>query len=311
MTTAHPLYPTIDNAGRIRLPSRIMAYVFVLVLPAMAMIGGIVLAIFGMVSIVDLALFAGMYVLSALGTSLGFHRLFTHRSFEAPKIVRWTLAFMGSMNGQGAPILWAAAHRQHHANSDIPGDPHSPHEGRKPGFWGLTRSLWHSHFGYIVNQVEPIEPERYTPDLAKDPFLGWLERWGAFPVVVGLVLPAAVGWAVSGDWVGAATGCLWGGWIRIFAITHATGSINSLCHFFGSKRFTTEDKAGNVGWLCLPTFGESWHHNHHMFPTSARHGLKWWELDLSWIVLWMLEKLCLVRNVVRISREKQDEKLAA
>jgi len=306
----HPMYPIINEEGKIRLPSRIMAFVFVLTLPAIATVGGVVLAVFGKVSAVDLGLLVGMFLLGALGISLGYHRLFTHRSFEAPKLVRWTLAFLGAMNGQGAPILWAAAHRQHHAYSDQAGDPHSPHEGRKPGLWGVLRALWHAHFGYIINQVEPIEPERYVPDLARDPFLKWMEKWSTVPVVLGMLLPFAAGWLLSGSYMGGLTGLLWGGWIRLFAITQTTGSVNSICHFFGSRRFVVEDRSGNVAWLVPFTLGECWHHNHHAFPTSARHGLRWWELDPSWMVIRCLEFVGLVWNVVRIDPERQRQKLS-
>ena len=213
------------------------------------------------------------------------------------------------MNAQGSPILWGAQHRRHHARSDQTGDPHSPQEERKPGFLGTLKALWHAHIGHIFNQVEIIEPERYTPDLVRDPFLRWLEKWNALPVVLGFLIPFGAGWLLSGSWIGGLTGLLWGGWIRLFVVTHATGSVNSLCHFFGARRFAIDDHSGNVAWLVPATLGESWHHNHHAFPTSARHGLKWWEFDPSWIVIWTMEKLGLARNVVRISGERQDEKL--
>ncbi len=129
-------------------------------------------------------------------------------------------------------------------------------------------------------------------------------------MVAGLLLPAAVGWLVTQDWMGAATGFLWGGWVRLFVITHATGAVNSICHFFGSRPFEARDCSGNVPWLVPFTLGESWHHNHHAFPTSARHGLRWWQLDPSWVVIWILEKLGLARNVVRIPVERQNQKLA-
>ncbi len=307
---SHPLYPIIDVNGRYTMASRVNAFIFILFLPAVATAGGIVLAFLGKVSIVDLGLLVGMYLLTGLGLTLGHHRLFTHRSFEAPKFVRWTLAILGAMNAQGAPIIWAAVHRQHHAYPDQAGDPHSPHEGRRPGLWGLLRAIFHAHF-HVISQVQPVELERYVPDLERDPFLRWMEKWSTLPVVLGMLIPFVAGWLLSGSWMGALTGCLWGGWVRLFVIAHATGSVNSLCHFFGSKRFEIQDHAGNVPWLAPITFGESWHHNHHAFPTSARHGLKWWELDLSWMAIRCLEFVGLAWNVVRIDSERQRQKLTS
>lgn len=305
---AHPLYPTIDTEGKITLTAQILTAVFLLVLPAIAVVIAGILAFYGMVSMVDIGIFAAMYLLTGFGTTVGYHRLFTHRSFETSGPIRWILAVLGCMNAQGAPIIWAAQHRRHHACSDENGDPHSPQEGRNPGFWNALRSLWHSHIGHIFNQVEPIEPERYVPDLARDPFLRWLEKWSALPVILGMLLPAAAGWLITASWEGALTGFLWGGFVRLFFITHATGAVNSICHFFGTQPFVSQDRSGNVPWLIPATLGECWHHNHHVFPTSAHHGMRWWQFDPSWIVIWMMEKLGLIRNVVRISLERQIQK---
>lgn len=310
MTTNHPRYPTIDIEGRIKVAPRVLTFIFLLFLPALAVACAGILVYHGKVSAIDVGIFAGMFILTGLGTTVGYHRLFTHRAFEAPRPVRWILAVLGCMNAQGAPIIWAAQHRRHHAYPDRAGDPHSPHEGRAPGFWNALKGLWHSHLGHVFNQVEVIEPERYVPDLERDSFLRWLEKWGALPVILGMLLPAAAGWILTESLIGTLTGFLWGGWVRLFFITHATGSVNSLCHFFGSKRFVAEDRSGNVWWLVPPTLGECWHHNHHVFPTSARHGLKWWEIDPAYYVIWLMERFGLATQVVRISKERQKEKLA-
>ncbi len=309
--TVHPLYPTIDTDGRITVASRVLALIFVIILPALGAAGAAVLGVLGMVTLVDLGIFAGMYLVTALGITVGYHRLFTHRAFDTPRPVRWILAVFGCMNAQGAPIVWAAQHRMHHACPDQPGDPHSPHQDRKPGFLGAVMGLWHSHFGHVFNQTAAIEPARYVPDLERDPFLRGLEKWSTLVIVLGMLLPFGAGWLLSGSWIGGLTGLLWGGWVRLFVATHATAAVNSLCHVFGSRRFAIQDRSGNVGWLAPLTLGESWHHNHHAFPTSARHGLKWWELDPSWIVIWTMERLGLAWNVCLISRERQEQKLAA
>lgn len=303
VSTPHPFYPTIDSKGRITRASRITAFIFVHLLPTLAIITAAVLAFNGMVSKLDLGILAVMYLVTGIGITVGYHRLFTHRAFETSRPVKYTLAVLGCMSAEGAPIIWAAQHRQHHATSDQEGDPHSPYVGRRPGFLGALRAIWHGHYGHVFNQVAAIDPERYTPDLERDPFLRWLEKWSALAVVAGFLIPGAAAWLITGSWLDALTGVLWGGLVRLFLITHATGSVNSLCHYFGSQRFDTGDQSGNVAWLMPITLGESWHHNHHAFPTSARHGLKWWEFDPSWIVILILEKLHLVHGVIRIKPE--------
>lgn len=289
----HPDYPAIDTEGRITTLSKWMSAVFVFVLPTAGVILASWLAFHKLVTAADLVIFGVMYVVTGFGVTVGYHRLFTHRGFEAPGPVRWLLALAGGMAAEGAPILWASQHRQHHQFSDHEGDPHSP----------VLGSLWHSHYGHVFKQVARIDPAKYAPDLAADPFLRWLEKRAALPVILGFVIPGALGYAFSRSWQGAATGVLWGGLVRLFLITHATGAVNSLCHRFGSRPFDTGDSSGNVWWLLLPTLGESWHRNHHAFPTSARHGLVgWWQIDLSWILIWVMEKAGLIRNVVRIDR---------
>lgn len=289
----HPDYPAIDTEGRITPASKWMSGIFVFLLPTLGVITAGWMAARGLVTRLDLLIFAGMYLATGFGVTVGYHRLFTHRAFEAPWPIRWMLALMGGMAAEGAPIIWASQHRQHHAFSDVDGDPHSP---------VLSKSLWHAHYGHVFRQVARIDPDRYAPDLIRDPFLRWLEKWAALPVVLGFLIPAALGYAFTRSWQGAATGALWGGLVRLFVITHATGAVNSLCHFFGSRPFDTGDESGNVWWLVLPTLGESWHRNHHAFPTSARHGLFWWQLDPSWMAIWAMEKLGLIRNVVRIDK---------
>lgn len=304
----HPLSPAIDSCGRITKASRISALIFVLIIPSWAMVLGIVLLCLGRVSALDLWILLGSYLATGFGVTVGYHRLFTHRSFETSRLVRYLLSILGATAAEGAPIIWAAQHRQHHSASDLPGDPHSPVVERGAGVMGWLRAFWHSHYGHVFGQVALIDPERFAPDLARERFLVWMERWAALFVVLGLAIPALVGGLVSHSWLGAATGFLWGGLIRLFLITHATGAVNSICHMIGSRPFDTGDQSRNVWWLLLPTLGESWHAGHHAFPTSARHGLRWWELDLSWILIWCLEKTGLVRNVIKVSPERVKEK---
>lgn len=301
---AHPKYPAIDDQGRITVAARLSALIFVLILPTLATALAIALGCRYGFQWTDFALLAGMYALNGIGITVGYHRLFTHRGFETWKPIRYFLALLGGMAAEGAPIIWASQHRQHHSASDQPGDPHSPVVGRKPGLLGALRALWHSHYGHVFKQVALIQPERFAPDLEQEPFLCWLEKYAAIPVVAGLLIPAGIGYLIHPTWMGALSGLLWGGFVRLFLITHATGAVNSICHFFGRKPFETGDDSRNVWWLVPFTLGESWHNGHHAFPTSPRHGLRWWELDPSWIVIWIMEKTCLAWNVIRIDPER-------
>ncbi|MGZ5311646.1 MAG: acyl-CoA desaturase [Solirubrobacterales bacterium] len=256
----------------------------------------------------DLAVIAAMYLLTALGITVGFHRLLTHRAFQTPKWLEYLFAALGSMAVQGPVIGWVADHRKHHAHTDEEGDPHSPHVGHGDGVVGVLRGLWHAHVGWLLVEQGRAEWKRYAPDLYEDPRMRFLSRHFVALVVLGLVLPAALGFALTGTLLGAATGLLWGGLVRVFFVHHITWSVNSICHFAGSRRFDTDDHSTNVFWLALPSLGEAWHHNHHAFPRSARHGLRRWELDPSALVIAALEKVGLARNVVRISPERQAQK---
>ena len=305
---AHTRYPTIDDQGRITPASRAAALVFVIILPTVATILAVGVLLLDAVTWTDVWVFAGMYLATAIGITVGYHRLFTHRSFETFRPVRYLLALCGGMAAEGAPIIWASQHRQHHAFPDQDGDPHSPHVGRQPGVSGVLLGLWHSHYGHVFRQVGRIEPERYAPDLVHERFLLACERFTMVPAIAGFVLPFGIGGLATGTWMGAWTGLLWGGFVRLFVATHATGAVNSLCHYVGSRPFDLDDSSRNVWWLAPITLGESWHNGHHAFPTSARHGFRWWEIDPSWLVILTMEKLGLAWNVVRISPEQQAQK---
>ena len=258
----------------------------------------------------DLVIAAGMYLVTAIGITVGFHRMLTHRSFQTSKPLEYGFAVMGSMAVQGPVNSWVADHRKHHAHTDEEGDPHSPHVGHGDGISGVFRGLWHSHVGWLFAEQGRADWERYAPDLAEDRGMRFISRHFVWFVGLSLVLPALAGYLLTGTLVGAATGLLWGGLVRIFYVHHITWSINSLCHFLGSRRFDIEDESTNVFWLALPSLGEAWHHNHHAFPRSARHGLRRWELDPSAVIISAMEKLGLARNVVRIAPERQAQKLA-
>jgi stearoyl-CoA desaturase (delta-9 desaturase) len=280
------------------------------IVPFLAFIAAIVLLWNRIVDWSDLALFGAMYVLTGLGITVGFHRLLTHRSFQTHKATEYVFATLGSMAVQGPVIAWVADHRKHHAHTDEEGDPHSPHVGRGDGVIGALRGLWYAHMGWLFDAHGRAEAERYARDLVEDRGMRFLSRWFLGVALLALLIPAGVGYGLDGTLKGALTGLLWGGFVRIFMLHHVTWSINSVCHFFGRRRFAVEDHSTNVFWLALPSFGESWHHNHHAFPRSAVHGLKWWEIDTSAVVIRTLRRLGLAWNVVEISPERQSEKQA-
>ncbi|QEC46216.1 acyl-CoA desaturase [Baekduia soli] len=282
------------------------------ILPFVAFVVAIVLLWNRLVGWHDLVLLVVMYVPTALGITVGFHRLLTHRAFQTSKGVERTFAVLGSMAVQGPVVNWVADHRQHHAHTDEEGDPHSPHAGfAGGGIKGTLRGLFHAHVGWMLTHEGGETRSKYAPDLLEDPGMSWLSRNFHLMVLVSLAIPAIAGYLITGRVTGALTGLLWGGLVRIFLLHHVTWSINSICHFFGSRRFDVEDKSTNVAWLALASMGEAWHHNHHAFPRSAQHGLKPWEraMDPSAMVIAALERLGLVWNVVRITPERQLEKL--
>ncbi len=281
------------------------------VLPFLAVIAGAALLWNHFFGVRDLAILAGMYVLTAVGITVGFHRLLTHRAFKTHRLTRYVLTALGSMAVQGPAIDWVADHRKHHTFTDEEGDPHSPHAGQGAGLAGMLRGLWHAHVGWLFSTHGQASSKRFAPDLLEDPVMRALNR--AFPLLVlsGLLVPFLLGLAISGGSLSAGLeALLWGGLVRIFLVHHITWSINSICHFFGTRRFELEDHSTNVFWLALPSLGEAWHHNHHAFPRSAFHGLRWWELDPSgWLILAMA-KVGLAWEVVRVSAESQRQKIA-
>jgi stearoyl-CoA desaturase (Delta-9 desaturase) len=258
----------------------------------------------------DIAVFAIMYVLTGLGITVGFHRLFTHRAFKTRPAVRGVLAVLGSVAIEGPVISWVADHRKHHAFSDQPGDPHSPHVDHGVGWTGALRGLLHAHMGWLFLHTHRGRRTRYAPDLLADPVIAFVDRTFIVWALSGLAAAFGLGWLIGGSVSTALTGLLWGGAVRLLVLHHATYSINSLCHFFGRRRFKTPDESRNLAWLSIFTFGEAWHNNHHAFPTSARHGLKPWEFDPSAMVIWTLEKIGLAWDVVRITPERQASKFA-
>jgi stearoyl-CoA desaturase (delta-9 desaturase) len=280
------------------------------VLPFLGVVAGGIVLWDSFLSPLDLVIMAVMYMLTAIGITVGFHRLLTHRAFQTHAWLRYVLAMFGSMAVQGPVIDWVADHRKHHTFTDEDGDPHSPHAGQGAGLRGMSKGLWHAHTGWLFSTHGQASSKRFAPDLLADSGMRRINR--AFPLIAlaSLAIPFLLGLTLSGGSLKVGLGALlWGGLVRIFLVHHITWSINSICHFFGSRRFELEDHSTNVFWLALPSLGEAWHHNHHAFPRSAFHGLRWWELDPSgWLILGMA-KVRLAWDVVRVTPEREREKL--
>lgn len=275
MATSQPVIRQDVTRARILL-------VVMVVVPFLATILAIVLLWNRAVSWRDLAIFAGMYTATGLGVTVGFHRMLTHRSFEAQPVVRAILLALGTMAVETGPVSWASVHLKHHAHSDEPGDPHSPLDG-----------FFHAHLGWMWSG-RVAAPADHGPWLLRDPMALFFERTFPFWAVLGFVIPFLLG-----GW----TGLLWGGFVRVFLTHHVTWSVNSVCHTFGTRTFATKDQSRNHWPVGLLAFGEGWHNNHHAFPNSAAHGLTRWQVDFSAYFITALEKLGLARNVRRVTPE--------
>jgi stearoyl-CoA desaturase (delta-9 desaturase) len=255
------------------------------------------------VGAVEIGLLIGMWALAMVGMSVGLHRYFAHRAFKTSPSIRLVLAILGCMAAQGPLVSWVAVHRRHHDYSDAPGDPHSPNPTLRPeGPLATLRGLWHAHIGWLTTHEYP-NPAYYAPDLVRDKILAKINRYYGMWVGLGLVIPAVLGGVLTGSWMGALLGLLWGGAVRMFLVDNCILSINSFSHVYGAHPFDTGDNSRNNAWVALPTFGESWQNNHHAFASSARIGLKWWQLDIGYWVVWLLEKAGLVWDVNAPSAE--------
>lgn len=244
---------------------------------------------------VYLALFAGMYLATAIGITVGYHRLFTHCSFKTPKPVAAVLAVMGSMAVEGPVLEWVAIHRRHHQHSDHEEDPHSPH-GHGGGVLNTLRGMWHAHVGWML-RLHPRGLARYNGDLRKNKMIRRISSLFPLWVVLGLLMPAVLGGLLTMSWLGVLLGFIWGGLVRVFMVHHVTWSINSVCHIWGAQPFRCNDQSRNNPVFGVFALGEGWHNNHHAFPTSARHGLRWWELDVSYLIILAMSKVGLAWDV--------------
>jgi stearoyl-CoA desaturase (delta-9 desaturase) len=280
------------------------------ILPFVGLIAAVTLLWNEAVGWTDLVLFIGLYVICGFGITIGYHRMLTHHAFEAVAPLKAALLVAGSFALQGSALDWAIDHRTHHAYSDKEGDPHSPHHGFARGPLGAIKGLLHAHMGWMFRHNR-TDQERYGKDILQDRLTMTVSRLFPLWAVLTFVVPFVLGGLLTLSWKGAVTGLVWGGLVRLFFNHHVTWSVNSICHFFGKRPFTTSDQSTNNWVLALPSLGESWHHNHHVFPTSAFHGLSWRQVDLSGWVIAAWEKIGLVRNVRKPTTEQIGRKLSA
>jgi len=275
-------------------PERLALSLFIAV-PLLAIAAAVPVAWGGWLGWADVAIAVFMYFFTLLGITVGYHRLFTHRSFKPNRGTKILLAVMGSMAVEGPIVRWVADHRKHHKFSDRDGDPHSPWKYGE-SLRGLTKGLWHAHIGWMFDP-EQTPQRKYAPDLMKDRDIVALSRWFWVFTLVSLALPAVLGGLVTWSWQGAATAFFWGSVIRVGLLHHMTWSINSICHAVGNRPFMSRDRSANVWWLAIPSGGESWHNLHHADPTCARHGVLRGQVDISARFIWVLEKLGWVHDV--------------
>lgn len=240
---------------------------------------------------VEIGLLLGMYAVTTFGVEVGFHRLFSHHAFQTNTTIRVILAILGAMAAQGGVVYWVAHHRRHHQYADLPGDPHSPHLHENS-----LRGLWHAHLGWTLNG-EITNSMVFARDLLRDPVIAKVNQLQQVWVMLGLVIPTIIGGLLTMTWMGAFEGLIWGGLVRIFLAHQVINSTNSICHLYGSRPFYSSDRSTNNLWLAIPSWGQSWHNNHHAFPSSAVVGLDWWQIDLGGWVIRLLEKLGMAWNV--------------
>ncbi|HEX4804923.1 MAG TPA: acyl-CoA desaturase [Conexibacter sp.] len=271
--------------------------------PPVGVLVAIVLLWNRLVGWTELGLFLGLYFFTAVGVSVGYHRLLSHRSFKTVRPVRLLLALAGTLSAQGPAITWVSHHRKHHSLADHDGDPHSPHLEHQ----GL-KGLWHAHVGWMFDETLTSEPLRYAPDLGRERAMRWMSRHFVALVVAGIAAPGVIAYAVTGRPLALLTGMLWGGLVRIFVADHVTWAINSVGHITGRRRFATNDHSHNLPLLSIVSLGESFHNNHHAFPSSAAIGLRRTELDLGYLLIRGMERLGLAWDVRRPSGRRVRER---
>ncbi|MFP5253888.1 MAG: acyl-CoA desaturase [Actinomycetes bacterium] len=300
--------PTATWGGDTQSRKEQVALAVFIVVPFLAVAAAVPLAWGGWLGWTDVAIMVLMYWLTGHGITVGFHRLFTHKSYKPNRAVKIFWAVAGSMAIQGPVIRWVADHRKHHKFSDRDGDPHSPWR-YGTDLKALAKGFWYAHMMWLFNP-EQTPQRKYAPDLMKDPDLVKISRQFPMWVAVSLALPLVLGGLLTMSWQGALTAFFWGSLVRVSLLHHVTWSINSICHTVGERPFLSRDKSANVWWLAIPSMGESWHNLHHADPTCARHGVLPGQLDTSARIIWFMEKVGWVKDVRWPVKERIEAKLA-
>jgi stearoyl-CoA desaturase (delta-9 desaturase) len=302
--------PAVDESAQdlvyLGLTMRIIIGAFV-VIPLIAVAFALPIAWGGWLSWLDITLASGLWLLTAGGITIGYHRYFTHGSFKANRTVKIILAVFGSLAIEGSLDQWVADHRKHHKFSDEVGDPHSPWRfgtSKK----AIGKGLLYSHVGWLFDD-DNTGIDKYAPDIAADKDLNWISKHFSVFVISSLLLPAVLGGLITGSWMGALTAFFWAGLVRVAFVHHVTWSINSICHVFGNRPFTSRDLSSNVAWLAIPSLGESWHNLHHVDPTAARHGVMKGQIDISASLIKGMEKTGLATDVRWPKAERLAKKL--
>jgi stearoyl-CoA desaturase (Delta-9 desaturase) len=318
--TTDPLDPEHQHAEEEDIPTplwRRLATMIVVIAPPIGLAAAIVLLWGVALSWVHLVLLLVGYLITGFGITIGYHRLFTHKSFDAHPALKVFLGIAGSMAAEGPILEWVAKHRLHHQHSDKPMDPHSPHvrsdyaggEVVRTGVWGKIRGAFHSHMGWLFRADAPSSVlNKYIPDLLADKLTVKISNLFMVWLALSLIVPGLIAWAVTGSWIGGLLGVLWGGVVRIFMVHHITWSVNSVCHIWGSRPFNSHDHSRNNPIVGVLALGEGWHNAHHAFPASARHGLRWWEFDSSYVIIKVLAAVGLVTNIRVPSPERIEAK---
>jgi stearoyl-CoA desaturase (delta-9 desaturase) len=277
------------------------------VLPLIASVVALALLLYRPITALDVVLFLLMWLLTGIGITAGYHRLFAHRSYRTTPGVSVLLTILGSMSGRGSMISWAAMHRRHHEVADKPGDMHSPNL-HGTGFWQRLHGFLHSHYSWMLKHDYP-NVAHYAPDLLRDKALVWASRRYMTWVVLGLLIPTAIGGIVSASWWGALTGFLWGGAVRMFVVEQSMSALNSFLHMIGSQPFKLDENSRNNPLLGVLVWGEGWHNNHHAFPYSASFALKPYAFDLGYWFIRLLSVLGLAWDVRVPSKEQIRSKI--
>lgn len=276
-------------------------------IPALGLIAAIVLSFFWGFGLLEICLLSIMYVLTIIGIEVGFHRLFAHQSFHTYPWVEFLLSIFGCMGAQGPVIYWVANHRRHHKHSDTNGDPHSPfiYNG-KP--MGKIKGLFHAHMNWQVFH-DPPNTALFSKDLLKNKKIFRVNKYYFYAIIAGLIIPSIAGYLITWNYKGAIIGFLWGGLARIFILNQITFSINSFCHVYGSKPFKTKEGSRNNALLAIPTFGQSWHNNHHAFSYSASLQFQPWQIDLAGMTIKLMGWCGLAWDIKKPDKRTVNDKI--